>query len=400
MKRISSNKEVVLGVTGSIAAYKACEIASRLVELGARVTPVLTRSARELVAPATFEALCGRRAILEMFEPLQNPDIEHIAVAERAALFLIAPATANILAKAAVGIADDWLSTTLLATRAPILFAPAMNCNMWSHPATAANVATLRGRGCHFVGPAEGRLACGAIGVGRMIEPRTVLEAALPFLNDKRDLEGRRVLITSGSTREPIDPVRYIGNRSSGKMGRALALEALCRGAEVTVVTGPAEVAPPYGARVHAVETAAEMARAVAEFAPAADIVIGAAAVGDYRPRAAASKLKRTGEPVSIPLDENPDIIAGVGASKRPGQVVVGFAAETDDLRLHAEDKLRRKNLDIILANEVGKPGAGFGADHLQALLITRDGTEGLGRVTKAEIAETLLDRAAALLGA
>lgn len=398
MKRISSNKEVVLGVTGSIAAYKACEIASRLVELGARVTPVLTRSARELAAPAAFEALCGRRAILEMFGPLQNPEIEHIAVAERAALFLIAPATANILAKTATGIADDWLSTTLLATRAPILFAPAMNCNMWSHPATVANVETLRGRGCHFVGPAEGRLACGAIGVGRMIDPRTVVEAALPFLNDKRDLQGKCVLITSGSTREPIDPVRYIGNRSSGKMGRALALEALCRGAQVIVVTGPADVTPPHGARVHAVETAAEMERAVAQFAPQADILIGAAAVGDYRPRAADTKLKRTGESVSLTLDENPDIIAGVGASKRPGQIVVGFAAETDDLRRHAEDKLRRKNLDIVLANEVGKPGAGFGADHLQAILITRDGAEGLGRATKAEIAETLLDRAMALL--
>ncbi|MBN2308036.1 MAG: bifunctional phosphopantothenoylcysteine decarboxylase/phosphopantothenate--cysteine ligase CoaBC, partial [Candidatus Hydrogenedentes bacterium] len=220
MKRITSNKEVVLGVTGSIAAYKACELASRLVEWGARVTPALTRSAREFVGRTTFEALTGRRVITEMFEPLAAPEIEHIAVANRADLFLIAPASANILAKAAHGIADDWLSTTLLATRAPILFAPAMNTNMYTHPATQANIATLQSRGCHFVGPAEGRLACGGQGPGRMIEPQIVLEAALPLLSGCRDLAGKRVVLTSGRTHEPVDPVRFLGNRSSGKMGR------------------------------------------------------------------------------------------------------------------------------------------------------------------------------------
>ena len=237
--RTISNREVVLGVTGSIAAYKACEIASRLVELGVRVTPVLTRSALELVGAASFEAITGRRAITNLFEPFQNPEIEHIAVATRAHLFLIAPATANILAKAAHGIADDWLSTTLLATRAPILFAPAMNSNMYTHPATQANIETLRARGGHFVGPESGRLACGSVGIGRMIDPAIVIEAAIPLLSANKDLAGKHVLITSGGTREPVDPVRYIGNRSSGKMGRAVALEALARGAEVTVVTGP-----------------------------------------------------------------------------------------------------------------------------------------------------------------
>jgi phosphopantothenoylcysteine decarboxylase/phosphopantothenate--cysteine ligase len=205
---------VVLGITGSIAAYKACEIASRLVELGVRVIPVLTRSAQQLVGPASLEAITGQRAIVEMFAPLQNPEVEHIAVANRAALFLIAPATANVIAKAACGIADDWPSTTLLATRAPVLFAPAMNTDMYNHPATQANIETLRARGCHFVGPGTGRLACGTIGVGRMIDPMTVIEAALPLISGNRDLAGKRVLITSGGNREPIDPVRFIGNRS------------------------------------------------------------------------------------------------------------------------------------------------------------------------------------------
>ena len=283
MKRIFSNKEIVLGVTGSIAAYKACEIASRLVEYGARVLPVLTESAAELVAPASFEAITGQRAITRMFEPLQNPDIEHIAVATRAHLFLIAPATANVIAKAAHGIADDWLTTTLLATRAPILFAPAMNCNMYDHPATQENIQTLARRGCRFVGPEEGRLACGTTGIGRMIDPATIIDACVPLLGTRKDLAGKRVLITSGANHEPIDPVRFIGNRSSGKMGRAIALEALARGAEVTVISGPSEARMPWGATVVSVRSAAEMAQALEREAPNADVIIGAAAVADYR---------------------------------------------------------------------------------------------------------------------
>ena len=400
MKRIFSNKEVVLGVTGSIAAYKACEIASRLIEYGARVLPVLTQSAAELVAPASFEAITGQRAVTRMFEPLQNPEIEHIAVANRAHLFLIAPATANVLAKTAHGIADDWLTTTLLATRAPILFAPAMNCNMYTHPATQENIQTLARRGCRFVGPEDGRLACGTTGIGRMIDPATIIEACIPLLSTKKDLAGKRVLITSGANHEPIDPVRFIGNRSSGKMGRALVLEALARGAEVTVVSGPSEVRMPWGATVVGVRSAAEMAEAVGREAPAADIIIGAAAVADYRVESPApEKIKREQDKLTLTLVQNPDIIAGVGARKKSGQYVVGFAAETENLIPNALAKLKRKNLDLIVANLVGTPNSDFGTDTVSASLITPDRhIEDLPVVSKEELAHHLFNHIAAEL--
>lgn len=393
MKTIS-NREVVLGVTGSIAAYKACEIASRLVELGAQVTPVLTSSARELVGPASFEAITGRRVITAMFDPLQNPEVEHIAVATRANLFLIAPATANIIAKAAHGIADDWLTTTLLATRAPILFAPAMNTNMYTHPATQANIEILQARGCHFVGPGSGRLACGTVGVGRMIDPMIVVEAAIPLLSANKDLAGKHVLLTSGCNREPIDPVRFIGNRSSGKMGRALALEALARGAQVTVVTGPAEVTMPYGVELIEVETAAQMAEAVLSRAATADIIIGAAAVADYRvDHVQSDKIKRNGQTLTLTLTENPDILAQVGAMKRSDQLLIGFAAETCDLVQHATAKLQKKNLDLIVATQINQPDSGFGADTLRTTFLTQSGQpEELPLVTKSELAERIFD--------
>jgi len=400
MKRIFSNKEIVLGVTGSIAAYKACEIASRLVEYGARVLPVLTESAAELVAPASFEAITGQRAITRMFEPLQNPEIEHIAVANRAHLFLIAPATANVLAKAAHGIASDWLTTTLLATRAPILFAPAMNCNMYNHPATQENVHTLALRGCRFVGPEEGRLACGTTGIGRMIDPATIIEACVPLLGTRKDLAGKKVLITSGANHEPIDPVRFIGNRSSGKMGRAIALEALARGAEVTVISGPSEVRMPWGATVVSVMSAAEMAEAVDREAPNANVIIGAAAVADYRvEKPAVKKTKREQDNLTLTLVQNPDIIADAGARKRPGQVVVGFAAETENLVPNAIAKLKRKNLDLIVANLVGTQDSDFGTDTVSASLITPDRhIEDLPVVTKEELAEHLFNHIAGAL--
>ncbi|MCX5759046.1 MAG: bifunctional phosphopantothenoylcysteine decarboxylase/phosphopantothenate--cysteine ligase CoaBC, partial [Candidatus Hydrogenedentes bacterium] len=395
MRRHISNKEVVLAVTGSIAAYKACEIASRLVELDAKVTPVLTRSACELVQPATFEAITGRRAITAMFAPFANPEIEHIAVATRAHLFLVAPATANILAKAANGIADDWLSTALLATRAPILFAPAMNSNMFAHPATQANIATLRGRGCHFIEPESGRLACGTVGQGRMADPMSVIEATLPLISSDNSLDGKKVLITSGGTREPIDPVRYVGNRSSGKMGRALAIEALARGAQVTVVTGPSDIALPYGVEIIRVETAMQMADETLPRAQEADIVICAAAVADYRPEQTYKhKRKRTGQTLVLTLVENPDILAQIGAAKREGQILVGFAAETEELVANAGVKLDKKNLDLIIANQVGVPESGFGVDTLNAAILDRDGqiTE-LPLIAKDELAQRLFDR-------
>jgi len=396
----SSNKEVVLGITGSIAAYKACEIASLLTKRGVAVTPVLTRSAQELIGAASLEAVTGRRAILEMFGAHQNPEVSHIAVATRASLFLIAPATANILAKAAHGIADDWLSTALLATRAPVLFAPAMNTNMYAHPATQANIETLRGRGCRFVGPDSGTLACKTVGLGRMSEPQTVVEAALPLIDGRTDLAGRHVVITSGSTQEPIDPVRFIGNRSSGKMGRALALEALCRGARVSVISGPAETPLPCGVETTAVQTAGEMGAALDRLAPEADVIIGAAAVADYRVSdPAPTKRKRTGAALTLTLTENPDLIARVGAARRPGQVVVGFAAETSDLIENGRAKIAAKSLDLILVNEVGAPDSGFGVDTLRAYVLdAHGGVEELGVAAKADVAVALFDRISALL--
>jgi phosphopantothenoylcysteine decarboxylase/phosphopantothenate--cysteine ligase len=395
-----AQKEIVLGVTGSIAAYKACELASRLTEAGARVTAVLTAAAQQLVGAASFEAITGRRVITGMFEPLPNPEIEHIAVARRAHLFLIAPATADILAKAAHGIADDWLSTTLLATRAPILFAPAMNTAMYEHPATQANLETLRARGCRFVGPGSGALACREIGPGRLIDTPAILEAADVLLCGNKDLEGRRVLITSGPTREPIDPVRYISNRSSGKMGRALALEALRRGAQVTVVSGPARVDLPCAAEVIRVRTALEMFDAVAARLDAADVFIAAAAVADYRvEKASDEKHKRNGEPLNLHLTANPDIAAYAGQHQRPDQVTAGFAAETHDLIAYAAAKLKKKQLDLIVANQVGGEDCAFGSDQVRAALLTPDALEQETAIfPKEELTARIFDKIAALL--
>lgn len=400
MKRIFSNREIVLGVTGSIAAYKACEIASRLVEYGAKVTPVLTSSACELVGPATFEGITGRRAITRMFEPHQNPEIEHIAVATRAHLYLIAPATANFIAKAAHGMADDWLTTTLLATRAPVLIAPAMNTNMYEHPATQENIQTLKRRGCHFVGPESGRLACRTVGPGRLIDPMAVIEAAAPLASDRKDLKGRRVIITSGGTQEAIDPVRYIGNRSSGKMGRALAVEALARGADVTVITAPADTRLPHGALVLPVESAAQMAESCVNLAQDADIFIAAAAVADYRcENPSDSKRKKSGKSIELTLVENPDVLGLVGALKRNGQVIVGFAAETDDLIKNAHEKLKKKHLDLIVANEVNTPDSGFGKETTKAALIRRDGhLFELPLLSKDDLAEKIFDQIVSLI--
>ncbi len=392
--------EVVLGVTGSVAAYKACEIASRLVEAGARVTSALTDSAREFVGPTSFEAITRSRCITQMFEPIPQPEIEHIAVAQRAALLLIAPATANIIAKAAHGIADDWLSTTLLATTAPVLFAPAMNMKMYEHPATQANIAQLKTRGAHFVGPGVGPLACGDVGPGRLIETAAILEAADVLLSENKTLAGKRVLITSGPTHEPIDPVRFIGNRSSGKMGRALALEALRRGAEVTVVSGPAPTPLPHAAETVHVQTAQEMFEAVEERFAEADIFIAAAAVADYRVETAADeKHKRNGEALALTLVPNPDIAAYTGREKRAGQITVGFAAETHELMAHAARKLEAKNLDLIVANQVGGPDCAFGADTVAAALLTPSHPEGAPvQMPKAELTARIFDRIASLL--
>lgn len=394
MRRAFAGKEIVLGVTGSIAAYKACEIASRLKEYGATVRAALSRAALSFVGPASFEGITGQTAITSMFDPLQNPEIEHIALARRASLFLVAPATANVIAKLAHGIADDWLTTTLLATRAPILIAPAMNTQMYLHDATQANIEILKQRGVQFVGPGAGQLACGEVGAGRLIDTLPILEAASILISGDHSLARRRVLITSGANHEPIDPVRFIGNRSSGKMGYAIALEALRRGAKVTVVSGPADIAPPFGAEVVTVQTAREMLAVVEARYDEADIFIAAAAVADYRvdmPRA--EKHKRSGDVQSVTLVPNPDIAAEMGRRKRKGQINVGFAAETNDFVAHAQEKLARKNLDLIVANQVGVANSGFGTDTNRAwLLKPKEDPEELPLLHKDDLAARIFD--------
>jgi phosphopantothenoylcysteine decarboxylase / phosphopantothenate---cysteine ligase len=390
-----AGKTVLLGVCGSVAAYKACELASRLREQGANVLCVLTKSAQQLAHPAAFEAITGNRAITDMFMSAVNPEIEHIAVAQSADLFLIAPATANILAKAAHGIADDWLSTTLLATRAPIVYAPAMNTNMYLHPATQANIALLKERGAFFVGPASGMLACRTEGIGRLAAAQDILDAAQILSHKTKDYRGKRVLITSGPNHEPIDPMRYLGNRSSGKMGRLLALEALCRGAEVCVVSGPAAVQPPYGAEVVRIQTADEMFDAVMARSEGYDIIIGAAAVADYRAETLlGQKIKRHEDVFTLRLKPNRDIIASVAAVKKTGQMVVGFAAESDNVIQHGEEKLHKKNLDMLIANVIGGTQCAVGADRSDAYLLTLNTPpEKLPQVDKRELSGLIFDR-------
>lgn len=394
-----AEKSVLLGVCGSIAAYKACEIASRLREQGAEVLCALTASARQLVQPATFEALTGTRVVTDLFVPAATPEIGHIAIAQRVHLCLIAPATANMLAKAAHGIADDWISTTLLATRAPVLFAPAMNTNMYSHPATQENISILKGRGALFVGPALGRLACGSEGPGRLAEIPDILDAALIAASQPKDYAGKRILITSGPNHEPIDPMRYVGNRSSGKMGRALALEALCRGADVCVVTGPASVPPPYGAEIVSVQTAEEMYDAVMRRMSDYDIIIGAAAVADYKPETVTKqKIKRQEKDLSLRLIPNRDIIASVATARKENQRVVGFAAETDNILQNAEEKRDRKKLDMVVANTIGGDACAVGADRENAYIVMQGQTpEHLENISKTTLAKRIFDHLAAL---
>ena len=389
-----ANREIILGVTGSIAAYKACDIASRLTEAGATVRAALTQSAQEFVGAVSFEGITGNSVITSMFDPGLNPEIEHIALAKRASAFLIAPATANIIAKMAHGLADDWLSTTLLATRAPIVIAPAMNTQMYSHVATQENIATLKARGCIFVGPDAGQLACGDVGAGRLIDTPAILEALVCALHVDKPLRGKKVLITSGGNHEPIDPVRFIGNRSSGKMGHALALEALRLGAEVTVVTGPHSVPLPHGVETVEVQTAHEMLEAVEAHFEDCAVFIGAAAVADYRvERPALDKHKHSDAMLTLSLVPNPDIAASVSLRKRPDQITVGFAAETSHITEHAQDKLKRKHLDLIVANEVGVAESGFGTDTDRAWLIkANEAVVDLGLLAKTELAQAVFN--------
>jgi phosphopantothenoylcysteine decarboxylase/phosphopantothenate--cysteine ligase len=390
-------RELILGVTGSIAAYKAVYLLRELTRLGASVTVCLSEHAREFVGPLTFRTLSGRPVLSNLFDPQSADAVEHVALAERAHAVVVAPATANVLAKAAHGIGDDFLTTLLLAARAPVLMVPAMDGGMWDHPAVVANVATLRGRGVTVLEPDSGALASGQSGKGRLPEVHDIVEALHRLLAPARDLAGDHVLVTAGPTREPIDPVRYISNRSSGKMGYRLATAALRRGARVTLVSGPTALTPPAGAVFVPVQTAEEMREAVLQHLDRATIVIKAAAVGDYRVKRASTVKLKGKHDQTLELTTNPDILAEV-AARRTTAFVVGFAAETHDVVEHARAKLESKRIDLLVANDVSQVGIGFDADENEVMLLDRwGGARGLPRMSKAEVADAILSHVVAL---
>jgi phosphopantothenoylcysteine decarboxylase/phosphopantothenate--cysteine ligase len=389
---------VVLGVTGCIGAYKACEVLRELQRRDVDVHVVMTAAATRFVTPMTFEALSRHPVFHDQWALGANADIRHISLADAADLLLVAPATANILGKLARGIADDALSTLYLATRAPVVVAPAMNVNMFEHPAVRENLEILRSRGIGIVEPGSGYLACGWLGKGRLAETEEIVEAAMAALGRRRDLEGETVLVTAGPTVEDIDPVRFVSNRSSGKMGYRLAEAARDRGARVVLVSGPTELPPPAGVEFVPVRSAEEMARVVEERAVSATIVVGAAAVSDYRPASAASsKLKKTEGGLALDLVATRDILSELGRAKG-ARLLVGFAAETEDLVENAQKKLESKNLDLIVANDVTAPGAGFAGDTNAAVLLRRDATRvDLPLASKRELADRILDEVRAL---
>ncbi len=385
---------VVIGITGSIAAYKAPMIASALIKRGVEVYAAMTKAAKEFITPLTLETICARPVASELFSRQAPFDVEHISLAKRADVFLVAPATANFIAKMAAGIADDFLSSTILATRASILVAPAMNTNMWQNPVTQANVKTLMERGAEFILPEEGRLACGDEGAGRLAEIDDIVGRVMAKLNQKRDFEGRRFLISAGPTREAIDPVRFLSNRSSGKMGYALAEAALKRGAQVTLVSGPVALDAPYGAERVSVTSAGEMHAAIMDRLGSADVLIMAAAVADYTPIAApsAQKLKK-GENIALELVRTKDILMDAAARKKDGQLFAGFAAETNDVERYALDKLARKGLDLIAANDVSREDAGFEVDTNAVTVFHANGArKDLPLAGKRIIADGILD--------
>jgi len=398
---------ITLGVTGGIAAYKSAELVRRLQDEGHSIQVVMTRAAREFITPLTFAALSGQRVITDLFtnqpggEGSLDSAIDHIAVAQRTDLLLVAPATADILAKFARGVADDFLTTLYLASTAPVLIAPAMNVNMWQHVATQENVATLKARGVRIVEPSEGYLACGMTGSGRLAEQGEILKAVREVLRVEQDLAGETVLVTAGPTCEDIDPVRFLTNRSSGKMGYAVAAEAARRGARVALVSGPTSLETLQGVERIDVRTAEEMLRAVQERLTGCTIAVFAAAVADYRPAEKSSqKIKRGKGAVTLRLEPNPDILA-TAAREKGERLVIGFAAETERMAENARKKLTQKNADLIVANDVSSEGAGFDHDTNIVTLFSRDGRDlPLPRLSKAEVAQRILDEALRLRSA
>jgi len=398
---VLAGRRVLLGVTGGIAAYKTAHLARSLEGAGALVTVVMTESATRFVGPDTFAALVGGSVHTSLWE--RPGDVLHVRLAHESDLVVVAPATANLLAKVATGLADDLLTSLLLEYRGPIVMAPAMHTGMWEHPATSGNVEILRSRAVRFVGPESGSLAHGDEGMGRMAEPASIVAEAAAALgaSSSGDLQGRVVVVTAGPTYEAIDPVRFIGNHSSGKMGMSVASEARRRGADVRLVLGPGTVPPPPGVEVERVTSAEEMRTAVMRHLEAADIVVMAAAVADFRPkRAASAKIKKDEGTPDLPLEPTPDILRELGEIRRPGMVLVGFAAETGDVEAAGRAKLASKGVDLLVANEVGRPGTGFGSDTDHAAVIDEAGPGvPLRWWTKTELATELLDRAVTRLG-
>ncbi|WP_347351775.1 bifunctional phosphopantothenoylcysteine decarboxylase/phosphopantothenate--cysteine ligase CoaBC [Acetoanaerobium noterae] len=389
------SKTVVLGVSGGIAAYKACDVVSRLRKENIQVNVIMTKHATEFVSALTFQSISQNPVAVEMFEPVTNWDIEHISLAKKADIFLIAPATANVIGKIANGIADDMLSTTVMATKAPVVIAPAMNTNMYENPVTQANIQKLKDLGYIFIEPGYGRLACGDLGPGKLAEPDLIVENIKFLLNKTDELKGKNVLVTAGPTQEAIDPVRYITNKSTGKMGYALAYQAALMGAKVTLVTGPTNLEVPFGiSEVIKVKSAQQMYETVTSSFDEMDIVIKSAAVADYKPKNISdSKIKKSDSDLVLELDRNKDILFELGKLKTK-QVLVGFAAETDDLIANAQKKLAKKNLDFIVANDLKQEGAGFAGDTNIVKLLFADGNiEELPIMTKNQLSKEIYDK-------
>ena len=395
-------KTILIGVTGSIAAYKAADLASRLMKQHAQVHVIMTKNAAEFIAPLTFETLTGRKCITDTFErnyPSDSPvEVEHISLAKKADLVIVAPATANIIAKMAYGIADDMLSTTLLACTCPVLVSPAMNTRMYEHPATQANLAVLKERGVKIIEPSSGHLACGDEGKGKLPEPAFLVDCILAEIACSKDLAGKKILVTAGPTCEALDPVRFITNHSSGKMGYAIAQAAALRGADVTLVSGPVSLTPPAGVRLVKITSARDLFNAVTSVCDRQDIIIKAAAVADYRPSSVSDeKIKKSDDDMTISLERTEDTLQYLGSHKPHGQILCGFAMETSDMENRARIKLKKKNLDMIVANNVKVAGAGFGTDTNVVTFITEDSIERLEIMSKESVAMKLLDRLIAL---
>ena len=387
-------KTVVLGISGSIAAYKIASLASRLKKLHADIQIIMTKNATQFITPVTLESLTGSKCLVDTFDRNFQFQVEHVSLAKKADIFLLAPATANVIAKVAHGLADDMLTTTFLACKCPKYLSPAMNTQMYENPITQDNLKICQSYGIHVIDPAVGYLACGDTGQGKMPEPEVLLDYIIHEIGYPKDLIGKKILVTAGPTREAMDPVRYITNHSTGKMGYAIARVAACRGAEVTLVTGPTEIEKPRFVKVVSVETAQEMLRSVLLESKEQDAIIKAAAVADYRPAVTAQeKMKKGSGELSLPLEPTDDILGYLGQHRREGQFLCGFSMETQNVLENSRAKLQKKNLDMIVANNLKTEGAGFGTDTNVVTLITKEGEEALGKMSKEAVADYLLSR-------